>query len=135
MLHLISLPRIVNYHNGPPQTLIKFFRKERWRGTKGWKAWATQRYPFSELPGLPWPFCVVMGLVVVLLASCLSAWIMGIGKGLAILFFLLIFKVAPSIVRAVRTCRPLHAGPIGTIRKTLLSIIYRVDRFPLGNPQ
>jgi GT2 family glycosyltransferase len=131
---VICDPRIVNYHDGDPQTLIEFFRKERWRGTSGWKAWATQGYPFSELPGLLWPIWVVMGLVVVLLATCLSAWSLGIGKGLAIFFFLLILLVAPSIVRAVQIGRRLHAGPIGTIRMSLLLIVYGVARFPLGNP-
>jgi GT2 family glycosyltransferase len=132
---VICDPRIVNYHDGDPQTLIDFFRKERWRGTSGWKAWATQGYPFSELPGLLWPFWVVMGLVVVLLGASLSAWMLGIGKGLAILFLLLIVLVAPSVLRAVRICRRLHAGPIGAIRMSVLLIIYGVARFPLGKPE
>jgi hypothetical protein len=59
---------------------------------------------------------------------------LGIGKGLAILFLLLILLVAPSIVRAVQIGRRLHAGPIGTIRMSLLLIVYGVARFPLGNP-
>jgi len=132
---VICDPRIVNYHDGDPQTLIEFFRKERWRGTSGWKAWGTQGYPFSELPGLLWPIWVVMGLVVVLLATCLSAWSLGIVKGLAIFFSLLIVLVAPSIVKAVRICRRLRAGAIGTIRMSLLLIVYGVARFPLENPE
>jgi GT2 family glycosyltransferase len=131
---VICDPKIIIYHDGDPQTLIDFFRKERWRGTSGWKAWATQGYPLSELPSLLWPFWVVMGLVVVLLGACLSVWMLGIGKGLAILFLLLILLVAPSIVRAVQIGRRLHAGPIGTIRMSLLLIVYGVARFPLGNP-
>jgi GT2 family glycosyltransferase len=129
---VICDPQIVNYHDGDPQTLIEFFRKERWRGTSGWKAWATQGYPFSELPSLLWPFWVVMGLVVVLLGACLSAWMLGIGKGLAILFLLLIVLVAPSVVRAVRTCWRLHAGLIDAVRLSILLIVYGVARFPLG---
>jgi cellulose synthase/poly-beta-1,6-N-acetylglucosamine synthase-like glycosyltransferase len=131
---VICDPKIIIYHDGDPQTLIDFFRKERWRGTSGWKAWATQGYPLSELPSLLWPFWVVMGLVVVLLGACLSVWMLGIGKGLAILFLLLILLVAPSIVRAVQIGRRLHAGPIGTIRMSLLLIVYGAARFPLGNP-
>lgn len=52
-------PRIVNYHHGDPQTLVEFFLKERWRGSSGWRAWYTQGFPLSELPGLLWPFWVV----------------------------------------------------------------------------
>ena len=47
---VICDPKIINYHDGDPQTLIDFFRKERWRGSSGWKAWATQGYPLSEMP-------------------------------------------------------------------------------------
>lgn len=59
-------PRIINYHHGDPQTLGEFYRKERWRGSSGWRAWFTQGFPISELPGLLWPFWVVLGLPILL---------------------------------------------------------------------
>ena len=55
-------PRIVNYHHGDPQTVFEFLQKESWRGSSGWRAWVTQGCPFSELPGLLWPFWVVLGI-------------------------------------------------------------------------
>jgi len=35
----------------------------------------------------------------------------------------------------VRICRRLRAGAIGTIRMSLLLIVYGVARFPLENPE
>lgn len=127
-------PRIVNYHHGDPRTLLEFFRKERWRGSSGWKAWATQGYPLSELPGLLRPFWVVLGLVGVALGASLGTWMLGIVQGITISLLLLIGLVSPSVYRAVSIYRRLGASPIDGVRLLLLLIAYGLARFPLGKP-
>lgn len=131
---VICDPKIINYHDGDPQTLIDFFRKERWRGSSGWKAWATQGYPLSELPGLLWPFWVVLGLVGVALGASLGTWMLGMVQGITISLLLLIGLVSPSIYRAVSICRRLDASPIDGIRMLILLVVYGLARFPLGKP-
>ena len=131
---VICDPKIINYHDGDPQTLIDFFRKERWRGSSGWKAWATQGYPLSELPSLLWPFWVVLGLVGVALGASLGTWMLGMVQGITISLLLLIGLVSPSIYRAVSICRRLDASPIDGIRMLILLVVYGLARFPLGKP-
>jgi GT2 family glycosyltransferase len=131
---VICDPKIINYHDGDPQTLIDFFRKERWRGSSGWKAWATQGYPLSELPGLLWPFWVVLGLVGVALGASLGTWMLGMVQGITISLLLLIGLVSPSVYRAVSICRRLDASPIDGIRMLILLVVYGLARFPLGKP-
>jgi GT2 family glycosyltransferase len=132
---VICDPKIINYHDGDPQTLIDFFRKERWRGSSGWKAWATQGYPLSELPSLLWPFWVVLGLVGVALGASLGTWMLGMVQGITISLLLLIGLVSPSIYRAVSICRRLDASPIDGIRMLILLVVYGLARFPLGKPR
>jgi GT2 family glycosyltransferase len=132
---VICDPKIINYHDGDPQTLIDFFRKERWRGSSGWKAWATQGHPLSELPGLLWPFWVVLGLVGVALGASLGTWMLGMVQGITISLLLLIGLVSPSIYRAVSICRRLDASPIDGIRMLILLVVYGLARFPLGKPR
>jgi GT2 family glycosyltransferase len=124
---VICDPKIINYHDGDPQTLIDFFRKERWRGSSGWKAWATQGYPLSELPSLLWPFWVVLGLVGVALGASLGTWMLGMVQGITISLLLLIGLVSPSVYRAVSICRRLNA-------MLILLVVYGLARFPLGKP-
>jgi GT2 family glycosyltransferase len=131
---VICDPKIINYHDGDPQTLIDFFRKERWRGSSGWKAWATQGYPLSELPSLLWPFWVVLGLVGVALGASLGTWMLGMVQGITISLLLLIGLVSPSVYRAVSICRRLDASPIDGIRMLILLVVYGLARFPLGKP-
>jgi GT2 family glycosyltransferase len=131
---VICDPKIINYHDGDPQTLIDFFRKERWQGSSGWKAWATQGYPLSELPSLLWPFWVVLGLVGVALGASLGTWMLGMVQGITISLLLLIGLVSPSIYRAVSICRRLDASPIDGIRMLILLVVYGLARFPLGKP-
>jgi GT2 family glycosyltransferase len=131
---VICDPKIINYHDGDPQTLIDFFRKERWRGSSGWKAWATQGYPLSELPSLLWPFWVVLGLVGVALGASLGTWMLGMVQGITISLLLLIGLVSPSVYRAVSICRRLNASPIDGIRMLILLVVYGLARFPLGKP-
>lgn len=131
---VICDPKIINYHDGDPQTLIDFFRKERWRGSSGWKAWATQGHPLSELPGLLWPFWVVLGLVGVALGASLGTWMLGMVQGITISLLLLIGLVSPSVYRAVSICRRLDASPIDGIRMLILLVVYGLARFPLGKP-
>ena len=132
---VICDPKIINYHDGDPQTLIDFFRKERWRGSSGWKAWATQGYPLSELPSLLWPFWVVLGLVGVALGASLGTWMLGMVQGITISLLLLIGLVSPTIYRAVSICRRLDASPIDGIRMLILLVVYGLARFPLGKPR
>ncbi|MCE2750300.1 MAG: glycosyltransferase [Pirellula sp.] len=132
---VICDPKIINYHDGDPQTLIDFFRKERWRGSSGWKAWATQGYPLSELPSLLWPFWVVLGLVGVALGASLGTWMLGMVQGITISLLLLIGLVSPSIYRAVSIYRRLNASPIDGIRMLILLVVYGLARFPLGKPR
>jgi GT2 family glycosyltransferase len=132
---VICDPKIINYHDGDPQTLIDFFRKERWRGSSGWKAWATQGYPLSELPSLLWPFWVVLGLVGVALGASLGTWMLGMVQGITISLLLLIGLVSPSVYRAVSICRRLDASPIDGIRMLILLVVYGLARFPLGKPR
>jgi len=131
---VICDPKIIIYHDGDPQTLIDFFHKERWRGTSGWKAWATQGYPLSELPSLLWPFWVVLGLVGVALGASLGTWMLGMVQGITISLLLLIGLVSPSVYRAVSICRRLNASPIDGIRMLILLVVYGLARFPLGKP-
>ena len=132
---VICDPKIINYHDGDPQTLIDFFRKERWRGSSGWKAWATQGYPLSELPGLLWPFWVVLGLAGVALGASLGTWMLGMVQGITISLLLLIGLVSPSVYRAVSIYRRLDASPIDGIRMLILLVVYGLARFPLGKPR
>jgi glycosyltransferase involved in cell wall biosynthesis len=132
---VICDPKIINYHDGDPQTLIDFFRKERRRGSSGWKAWATQGYPLSELPSLLWPFWVVLGLVGVALGASLGTWMLGMVQGITISLLLLIGLVSPSVYRAVSICRRLNASPIDGIRMLILLVVYGLARFPLGKPR
>jgi GT2 family glycosyltransferase len=131
---VICDPKIIIYHDGDPQTLIDFFHKERWRGTSGWKAWATQGYPLSELPSLLWPFWVVLGLVGVALGASLGTWMLGMVQGITISLLLLIGLVSPSIYRAVSICRRINASPIDGIRMLILMVVYGLARFPLEKP-
>ncbi len=131
---VICDPKIINYHDGDPQTFIDFFREERWRGSSGWKAWATKGYPLSELPSLLWPFWVVLGLVGVALGASLGTWMLGMVQGITISLLLLIGLVSPSIYRAVSICRRLDASPIDGIRMLILLVVYGLARFPLGKP-
>ena len=126
---VICDPKIINYHDGDPQTLIDFFRKERWRGSSGWKAWATQGYPLSELPGLLWPFWVVLGLVGLLTWTIMQrnrlAW-----NSISLLVAIgLICWMLPAIIRSLRACLGRPNFWFYSMAMSVLFLVYGLARF------
>jgi len=122
-------PRIVNYHHGDPRTLLEFFRKERWRGSSGWKAWATQGYPLSELPGLLWPFWVVRGLAGLLTWTIMQrnrlAW-----NSISLLVAIgLICWMLPAIIRSLRACLGRPNFWFYSMAMSVLFLVYGLARF------
>jgi GT2 family glycosyltransferase len=47
--------RIASVHHGEAPTLNRFFRKEWWRGSSGFRAWISQGFPAREVLSLIWP--------------------------------------------------------------------------------
>jgi len=122
-------PRIVNYHHGDPQTLVEFFQKEQWRGSSGWRAWFTQGCPITELPGLLWPFWVVLGLPLLMgilwIFLPLAGWFwFWFWLPLAIVFWL-----APAMVRSSQVDH--KANPSFGYRSELIALyfLYGFSRF------
>ena len=126
---VICDPKIINYHDGDPQTLIDFFRKERWRGSSGWKAWATQGYLLSELPSLLWPFWVVLGLVGLLTWTIMQrnrlAW-----NSISLLVAIgLICWMLPAIIRSLRACLGRPNFWFYSMAMSVLFLVYGLARF------
>jgi GT2 family glycosyltransferase len=126
---IICDPRIVNYHHGDPQTLIEFFRKERWRGSSGWRAWAAHGFTLSELPSLFWPIWVGIGLPALLGFGFLAIpteWEVPIW--LTLLAGFMIWTI-PAMIRASQVTMK-HSWSIADILKLmLLYFVFGIARF------
>ena len=122
-------PRIVNYHHGDPQTLAEFFQKERWRGSSGWRAWVTQGCPLGELPGLLWPFWVVLGLPLLFYISHQLIKLTESTWSWSWLTFAVLTWLAPPLLQITRF--NLKKAPPEIHRKHLIVLyfIYGVARF------
>ncbi|MFM8573777.1 MAG: glycosyltransferase [Pirellula sp.] len=121
-------PRIVNFHHGDPQTLWEFFNKERWRGSSGWRAWATQGCPLDGLTSLLWPVWVVAGLPV-LGGICLSlnAYWMNLPSWVILLASFLVW-LFPAVSRAVRICPNEVRSVTEVARLAVLYLVYGLAR-------
>jgi len=78
--------RIVAIHHGEADTPLRFFQKERWRGSSNFQSFRKHGYALSELPSVLFPLIHVVAAAVALLALLLvmsgvlpfSVWLAGV---------------------------------------------------------
>jgi GT2 family glycosyltransferase len=71
---ILSDPQIVNVHHGEPATLRDFFRKERWRGSSGLRAFWLQGCPWREALTLLYPAYYLFAVLALVAAIGIGLW-------------------------------------------------------------
>jgi GT2 family glycosyltransferase len=96
---IVSDLGVANVHYGEPATLLRFFKKEFWRGSSGLRAFVAQGMPWAEMPTLLYPIYHLIAAAGLLAAL---AWSIVNAEPLPVLSALLLLAL-PGLALATKT--------------------------------